>query len=88
MEKIKVFFKPFMALFLVVVFVWLLVITRYQYFPRFTEEYSRTVEFYRIDRLTGGLYRPHIFRDGTYGWVLVENLADSSLDDYKELLGK
>ena len=61
MEKINAGFKIFISLFLVVVFSWLVTITRYEY-----KEYKGA--YIRINRITGKMEAKTISRTHPYAW--------------------
>ena len=61
MDRLKRLTKPLMALFVVIVFAWLVVVTRYQYKPEPERINKRLTSYQRIDRLTGEIeYKFHI----------------------------
>jgi|APSaa5957512622_1039677.scaffolds.fasta_scaffold468381_1 GTPase len=60
MDRLKRLTKPLMALFVVIVFAWLVVVTRYQYKPEPERINKRLTSYQRIDRLTGEIeYKFH-----------------------------
>ena len=52
MDRLKTLTKPLIALLVVIVFAWLVVVTRYQYLPTVDSYYGYNY-YTRIDRLTG-----------------------------------
>ncbi len=53
MNRLKTLTKPLIALFVVIVFAWLVFITRYQYKPNSTSIGGSAKYYERIDRWTG-----------------------------------
>jgi hypothetical protein len=75
MEKLNTLFKPIILVFSIIVFGWLVQVTRYEYI-----QIPRTVNTTRIDRLTGEV-ELYSYSEGTWN-----PYQKSILDEYEQLL--
>jgi len=75
MEKFNTLFKPIILVFSIIVFAWLVQVTRYEYI-----QIPMTTNTTRIDRLTGEV---NLYKYETGSWAPFQK---SILDEYEELL--
>ncbi len=68
MNRFKTLTKPLMALFVVIVFAWLVIVTRYQYGAEPTYR-SELLMFFRTDKLTGTIEYQVVSGDSLSGWT-------------------